>query len=313
MEPSEPLHTTEEIRSFLGVDVPGSAPGPWVTEVVVDGAGYRLDRGSYDVGDGDTVPALLLRPGAPTGAGIVVFHQHNREWHLGKSEVAGFAGDPLQAIAPTLAAAGVTVLAPDAVGFEDRRTHASGTDVHPDDGEHHWNDLAYRLVMGDTLARKLLQDAVAAVSLLTSLDEVDPQRVGAVGHSFGGHTVLFLGAIDPRVSVACVSGAAGSYQARMRQGIPIGYGHVVPGIAQRMDFDTLVACIAPRPLLLVAGTTDRWAVDAQEIAERGRQAYEDAGVPDLLQCEILDGGHPLTTQRHELICDWTRAATSAGR
>jgi len=49
------------------------------------------------------VPALLLVPEHPCGAGVVALHQHNSQWHLGKSEVAGLAGEPLQAFGPALA------------------------------------------------------------------------------------------------------------------------------------------------------------------------------------------------------------------
>src|SRR5579871_3881645 len=68
-------------------------------------------------GDEDDVPALLLVPERPRGAGVLALHQHNSQWHLGKSEVAGLAGEPLQAFGPALARAGIVVLAPDAVGF----------------------------------------------------------------------------------------------------------------------------------------------------------------------------------------------------
>ena len=65
--------------------------------------GYVELRVSY-AGVEEEVPALLL---VPNGAGpfpaVLAHHQHNSEWHLGKSEVAGLAGDPLQAFGPVLA------------------------------------------------------------------------------------------------------------------------------------------------------------------------------------------------------------------
>jgi hypothetical protein len=48
-------------------------------------------------GDEGEVPALLLLPEEPCGAGVVVHHQHHAQWHLGKSEVAGRCGDRWQA------------------------------------------------------------------------------------------------------------------------------------------------------------------------------------------------------------------------
>jgi dienelactone hydrolase len=71
---------------------------------------------------------LLVPDGAGPFAAVLVHHQHNSEWHLGKSEVAGLAGYPLRACGPALARAGLVVLAPDAVGFEDRRYIGTGVD-----------------------------------------------------------------------------------------------------------------------------------------------------------------------------------------
>lgn len=67
--------------------------------------GYIEQVVSYTGDEGD-VPALLLVPEHPCGAGVVAFHQHNSQWHLGKSEVARLAGEPLQAFGPALARAG---------------------------------------------------------------------------------------------------------------------------------------------------------------------------------------------------------------
>src|SRR5690606_19801880 len=131
--------------------------------------------------------------------GVVVFHQHAAQWHLGKSEAAGLLGDPTQAFGPALARAGLVVLAPDAIAFEDRRRTTGGTDPHRDDEYQQRRELAYRLLHGQTLAAKVLADAEAAFTVLCQRPEVDPARVGVLGHSFGGNTVIFHAALDARV------------------------------------------------------------------------------------------------------------------
>jgi len=98
-----------------------------------DRDGYVEQVVSYTGDEGD-VPALLLVPEHPCGAGVVALHQHNSQWHLGKSEVAGLAGEPL--------------LAPDAVGFEDRRHTGPGIDERGDDWLQYFNEMAYRLLSG---------------------------------------------------------------------------------------------------------------------------------------------------------------------
>jgi len=200
-------------------------------------AGYSEQRVRYGGRESD-VPAYLLVPDGrgPFGA-VVAFHQHNSEWHWGKSEVAGRVGDPLQAFGPVLAWAGVAVLAPDGVGFEDRRRSGPGTEPREEDWLQFFNEMAYRLVRGDLLATTVLGDAAAAVSALAAHEAVDPARVGALGHSSGGHVALLLAALDERVRFACASGSAGTYRHRMATATGLEFAHVLPGILNVGDVD----------------------------------------------------------------------------
>lgn len=161
--------------------------------------GYRELRVRY-AGIEEQVPALLLVPdGAGPFPAVLAHHQHNSEWHLGKSEVAGLAGDPLQAFGPALARAGLVVLAPDAVGFEDRRYTGTGIDAREDDWLQYFNEMAYRLVSGRLLATTVLGDAACGLSALLADERVDGSRLGAVGHSYGGYAAILLAALDERV------------------------------------------------------------------------------------------------------------------
>lgn len=294
------------LQARLGVEVPG--PGPSAFQLVSEREqpGYREQRVVYTAPDGDRIPAFLLRPegGGDEPAGVVCFHQHNSEWHLGKSEPAGLAGDPLQAFGPPLARAGAFVLLPDAVTFEDRRRRTTGTELHADDRQQHHNEMTYRLVSGDTVARKNLQDAILAVNVLLEIG-ANPSRVGAMGHSFGGHTTLFLAAVDDRVSYACVSGPLGSYRARMAADVGIGHDQLWPGIARDLDFEALVRTVAPRRLLVVAGKDDKYASHAREVVDAARDAFTAA--PDALELAVMDGGHALTRERHQHIVSWMTA------
>src|SRR3954453_1243935 len=74
--------------------------------------GYAEERIAFSGSEGD-VPAFRLVPvGDGPFPGVAAFHQHASEWHWGKSEVVGRAGNPLQAFGPALARRGVVVLAP---------------------------------------------------------------------------------------------------------------------------------------------------------------------------------------------------------
>jgi dienelactone hydrolase len=298
------------LAALLRFAVP-SAP-PSVTVVArCERDGYAEERIAFAGAEGE-VPAYRLVPdGDGPFPGAVAYHQHNSEWHLGKSEVAGRAGNPLQAFGPALARRGVAVLVPDAVGFEDRRATGPGIEPHDRDGPQHHNEMAYRLVAGGLLASTVLGDAAAALSALAADPRVIGRAVGALGHSYGGNTTLFHAAVDERIAFACASGAACTYRRRMADGTQIELASIVPGILEVADLDDVAGLIAPRPLLLVSAPDDRYSADADAIAA----AITGDFPPGALRHARFDGGHALTPERFELIVDWVaeRAGAAAGR
>jgi dienelactone hydrolase len=287
-----------ELRDFLGFEVP-SAPDVEMDEPEPE-QGYDRRAIRYRSPDGDAISAYLLTPSPGGGSlpGVVVHHQHHSEHWLGKSEPAGVAGDPLQGFGPALARRGVVVLAPDSIGFEERRVHAQ-----------YQNELTYRLVSGDTLMRKVLADSALAVSVLRTLPRVCAGRVGMLGHSYGGNTVLFHAPLDERVRFACASGAAASYRARMAAGTGIELAQAIPGFLERFEVHDLVACMAPRPLLLLSATADPYSADADDVERTARPFYESHG--GRLEHSRFEGGHALTPERTELITSWIAEKAAA--
>jgi dienelactone hydrolase len=261
---------------------------------------------TYRSVDGDAIPAFLLLPKQTRkpAAAVVVHHQHNGERHLGKSEVCELAGDPLQAFGPALAERGIIVLAPDSICFEDRRHQVKGTTPHEDDWLQHYNEMAYRLVRGDTLMRKVLEDAEAAVSVLLGYDGVDPSRVGILGHSYGGNTAMFQAALDERVAFACSSGAVCSFRDKMRRRTGIEMAEVLPGIVDRLDVDELLRLAAPRPLLVMSAEDDRYSSDADQMVREAAAAYAAVGASTALEHRRYQGGHAVTRERFDQMIAW---------
>jgi dienelactone hydrolase len=217
--------------------------------------GYTRSLIRYGAPDGDEIPAFLFEPvGGGGRGGVLALHQHNSQWELGKSEIAGLAGDPFQAFGPALARAGVTVLAPDLVGFETRlRPAGAGAALAPplhktystaDGWLQHYNQMAHRLVQGGLLINKLLGDAAVGLSVLQRAEDVEPSRVGVLGHSHGGHVALFLAGLDVRVSFACVSGATCSYRHKLAHGTGLDMALVIPDFARQFELADLIRCTA---------------------------------------------------------------------
>ena len=259
--------------------------------------GYVRERVEYHGLEGDVIPAFLFTPveQAPRG-GVVVFHQHNGEFHFGKSEVAGDVGDRYQAFGPALARRGVVVLAPDSITFEDRR--ASVTGVEPDfyDWLQHYNAMTYRLLDGDVLMRKCLDDAQRALSVLLSVEGIDARRVGVAGHSYGGTTSLYHAAIDARARFACVSGALCSFATRRREGTGILMFETVPNLTRDLDTPDILAAISPRPVFVVSGTEDKYSRDADQIVAKVGG--------DFITALRVERGHALDEERFAAIVEW---------
>jgi dienelactone hydrolase len=305
------MRSNEQLRARVRelLNWPGPPPAPAIevlqerrldgfTELLVE---YRnLER--------EAVRAFLLRPaGRGPFPGVVVHHQHNGQRHLGKSEVNGSAGDPLQAFGPWLARCGFVVLAPDAICFEDRRRGATGTEASAEDERQHFNEMAYRLVAGSLLMSVVAADAALAVSALAAADAVDPGAIGMLGHSMGGHTTLFAAALDERVRFACISGALCGYQARMAAGVSIELAQIIPGMVRIADFDGLLGLIAPRPVMIVSASADPYSCDAPAVVARAREQFQRGDASDLLVHAHFSGAHALTEERVWAMDSWLRS------
>ena len=107
------------------------------------------------------------------------------------------------------------------------------------------------------------------VDLLQTREEVDPQRIGAIGHSLGGHNALFLGVFDERVKVIVSSGGWGPFRGSQHGNKPDGWDQDVymPRIRTVYQFDLdrvpfdlqeLVAALAPRAFFSSSPVRDEW-------------------------------------------------------
>ena len=299
----------KQLSEFLGFNI-RDAPVSFSVHNVIQEQGYQRIRISYASQEEDPIPAFLLLPqGDGPFAAVLVHHQHHGQRHLGKSEVCGLAGDPLQAFGPILAKQGIIVLAPDSICFEDRRSNRTGIEADEGDVEQHYDEMCYRLLRGDTLMRKVLSDSAQGISLLRSHPLVDRERVGMMGHSYGGNTVLFHGALDERIRFACASGAACTYRYKMTHQVGIEMAEVIPGFAARFDIDDLVACFAPRPVLLVSATKDPFSQDAEGIVIAAKERGVALGIEARVEHKRYEGEHAITQERFDHIVGWLISST----
>lgn len=237
----------------------------------------------------------------------MVHHQHNGKRHLGKSEVAGIVGDPFQFFCPELAKKGIITLAPDSICFEDRRTNKKGIepDTNPDkDWLQHYNEMCYRLLNGTTLMKKVIEDSSIGISILLQQAGVNKDKVGILGHSYGGNTVIFHSPFDLRVKYSCSSGAVCSFKNKFEHNIGIEMAEVIPNFTTHYDIEDLLKLIHPREMLIVSAKLDQYSRDAKQVYltvnDRERKSHER----ESCSLKEFQGGHRLDKQRFDFIIDW---------
>ncbi len=250
---------TADFKDRLLAGLGGEWPEPCLLEAEVRGTsehdGFRIESVTYAVEPGDRVPALLLVPDGVSAqqpaAAVCVWHQHAGQWHLGKSEPAGLAGNAMHHTGAALAREGYVVLCPDALGFEEREQgyKLKGRDLE------RFLFLKY-VVDGKCMAWKNILDMRRAVDYLVSRPEVQAENIGCYGHSMGSTHTWLVGPWEPRLKAlvgnCCLPTYAGIHEKELLHCFP----NFIPGIFQYGDTPDIAALIAPRPLHLNFGEHD---------------------------------------------------------
>lgn len=244
--------------------------------------GFRIESVTYEVEPGDRVPAMLLIPDGVTAANpapaIAVWHQHNGEYHLGKSEPAGLAGNPMHHTGAALAREGYVVLCPDALCFEERQDPAGKLAG----GNYERFEFLRYVVNGKCMAWKNILDMKRAIDFLQAREEVIDDRIGCYGHSMGSTHCWLVGPHESRLKAIVGNCCLPTYEAIHAEKILHCFPNFVPGWNQYGDTPEMAALIAPRALHLNLGETDGGSPIefAKQGIERIAKAYRDAGAED---------------------------------
>ncbi|MFZ4100275.1 MAG: dienelactone hydrolase family protein [Chlamydiia bacterium] len=220
----------------------------------VDCGSFIREKVAYNVEAGERISAYICIPKHLQTPAPAVFchHQHNCEFDFGKSEVVGLIGDPDQAYAKELAEKGFITFAPDAIAFEERNWSKNP-------GRAEYFELSSRLVRGKTLMAKVLHDVSVGLDCLLSRPEVDPERVGFIGHSYGGRMALWAPAFDRRIRASVSNCGCIDYRNSLTHDTGIQMEFCIPGFMEKYDLEDVVGCFQDCPLLISATTDDKWS------------------------------------------------------
>jgi pimeloyl-ACP methyl ester carboxylesterase len=274
--------------------VMGAAPKAVSTPPVVRvdesaDVGYFRQRIRYEAEPGDWVTAYRTIPkSAGRHPAMVCLHQTTR---IGKEEPEGLGGIPDLHYCAELASRGYVTVAPD----------------YPNFGDYTMDPYAKGYV---SASMKGIVNHRRAVDLLVSMPEVDPTRIGVIGHSLGGHNSLFVAAFDERIKAVVTSCGFTEFPAYMR-GDLTGWTHrgYMPRIASEygkdprkmpFDFTEVLAAIAPRAVFINAPISDS-NFDVEGVRTCVRSAtpvYQLLRAADRLVARYPDVGHqfPMTVR-----------------
>ncbi len=249
------------------------------------------------LGKDDRLPAYLLLPLGPKGKRPAVLCLHQTNGQLGKAEPAGLGGRPNQHYARELAERGYVTLAPD----------------YPNFGEYHFDVYAHGY---QSATMKAIWNNMRAIDLLQALPEVDPQRIGCIGHSLGGHNTMFTAAFDRRIK-ALVSSCGFTSFPKYYGGNLKGWSHngYMPRIArvyamkpQKMPFDftEVVAAFAPRAFFTNSPLhDDNFEVSGvRDCLAAARPVYALFGAPEKLAAIHPDCPHDFPPEARTKAYRW---------
>ena len=275
----------ESMERVMGPLPDRSNTGPVRTRVVeeTDLGDVVRRKIAYSPEPGDLVPAYLLMPKDASGQSPAVMCLHQTV-PIGKEEPIGLGGKPNLRYGIELARRGYVTLSPD----------------YPNFGEYAFDPYSNGYA---SASMKGIFNHMRGVDLLQSLPEVDPDRIGCIGHSLGGHNTIFLGVFDTRVK-AMVSSCGFTSFSKYKGGDLTGWTHkgYMPRIAEvfgkepsRMPFDfaDAIGALAPRAFFTNSplGDANFDVSGVRDCIQAAGSTYEEMGVSDRLVAVHPDAGH----------------------
>lgn len=233
--------------------------------------------------DGFTIQKLILTPREGVRA-TAHFYRPKRKagerapaiLFLCGHSTAGKSVDRYQAIAQRLVANGFFVLVLDPTGQGERLNYydpaAKAVRVRAGTGDHEYVGPQCQL-LGRSLIRYMLHDAICAMDYLAAHPEVDAKRIGITGSSGGGMQVSLMLLLEPRLAAAAPATFVSSRLTIFDSGYGQDAEQIWPGFSRAgYDHVDLLMAFAPKPLTVLSAQFDFFPIEGtrQSIAEARR-------------------------------------------
>jgi len=283
------------LRRLVGV-TPDPAPLDPRVEYELEHDEFIERRFLFTAEAGADVPCHLLIPRtkrAPYPV-VICLQGHSTGMHISlgrpKSEADAVSIAGGRAIALQTVREGYAALVLEQRCFGEREDRRPAEVRSLDNRCHHATMTA--LLLGRTMIGERVWDVSRAIDALAVFPEVDLERIACMGNSGGGTTTFYAACLDPRIRVAMPSCVVCAYKDSIGR-IDHCHDNYLPGALQYFEMGDLAGLIAPRPLIVVAGSEDpifplRGVKESFDTIER---IYAAAGAPKQCRLVVGNGGH----------------------
>lgn len=264
-------------------------------EVPLAGTTAVQERIVYRTEEDVWVPAHVYRPEGPGPErlpGVLLI----QGWDLDKHSMPEFK--------VKLAEAGHVVLFPDNRFSGERRRQPTGQAEQS-------NLLPVAGLFGLTFMGMNTWDNRRALDILAARPDVDPDRLAVVGLCWGGMQAWTLAAVDERVKAACPVCSVSTYEALVKEYIAFSGGHTCYGTyiwdwLRHGDTQDIIACIAPRALLIQNNVNDTWfpLSGYHKVVEEVGAVYRTLGAEERFEAQARVTQHDITPDFASRIIQW---------
>lgn len=192
---------------------------------------------------------------------------------------------------------GFAVVAPELIGFGDRKLQEDQGKGKPSDNSCY--RLASQLLLyGKTLAGLRVHECIKVIDYLETQKEFDSSNIGCMGISGGGLVTAFTSILDERIKATVISGYTNTFAGSIidRRHCLDNY---IPNILQIAEMPELIGLIAPRALFIEAGKEDPLfpLEHVQTALTQLEKMYRAFDVEHLLASHLFNGGHEISGER----------------